>query len=142
MVATGVLLSHIPVSCVLLLSALFLLFGYVLIAIVPAEQIYWAQTFCSIVIMPWGMDTSFPSAAILLSNSTPKNEQGIASSLINTTLNYSISLALGIVGTIVDNIDPAGDNAVSGYRAAWYFGIGLDGIAIVLALYFVVRYRS
>lgn len=139
--ATGFLLSHIPVSYVLLLSALFFLIAHVLIATVPVDQIYWAQTFCSIVIMPWGMDVSFPSAAILLSNSTPKNDQGIASSLINTTLNYSISLALGIAGTIVGNVDPVGDNVIGGYRAAWYFGVSLDGIAVAIALYFVVRYR-
>lgn len=140
-VATGFLLSHVPVSYVLLLSTLFFLTGQILIATVPLDQIYWAQTFVSIVIMPWGMDMSFPSATILLSNSTPRQDQGIASSLINTTLNYSISLALGIAGTIVSNVNASGDHVLGGYRAAWYFGIGLDGVAAVIALYFVIRYR-
>lgn len=140
-VATGFLLSRVPVPYVLLLSTLFFLTGQILIATVPVGQIYWAQTFVSIVIMPWGMDMSFPSATILLSNNTPKHDQGIASSLINTTLNYSISLALGIAGTIVGNVNASGDNVLGGYRAAWYFGIGLDGIAAVIAAYFAIRYR-
>lgn len=140
-VATGFLLSHTKVPYILLLSTLFFLVGQILLATVPVEQIYWAQTFVSIIIMPWGMDMSFPSATILLSNSTPKNDQGMASSLINTTLNYNISLALGIAGTIVKNVNASGTNVLGGYRAAWYFGIGLDGIAAIIALYFVVRYR-
>lgn len=140
-VATGFLLSHVPVPYVLLLSTLFFLTGQILIATVPLDQIYWAQTFVSIIIMPWGMDMSFPSATILLSNNTPRHDQGIASSLINTTLNYSISLALGIAGTIVGNVNASGKNVLGGYRAAWYFGIGLDGVAVLIALYFVLRYR-
>lgn len=113
-VATGFLLSRVPVPYVLLLSTLFFLTGQILIATVPVGQIYWAQTFVSIVIMPWGMDMSFPRATILLSNNTPKHDQGIASSLINTTLNYSISLALGIAGTIVGNVNASGDNVLGG----------------------------
>ncbi|KAI7498849.1 MFS general substrate transporter [Hortaea werneckii] len=99
-VATGFLLSKIKVSYVLLLSTLFFLIGQILIATAPVDQIYWAQTFVSIIIMPWGMDMSFPSGTIVLSNNTPRHDQGIASSLVNTTVNYSISLALGIAGTV------------------------------------------
>lgn len=139
-VATGFLLSHIKPSYVLLIATLFFLTGQILIATVPVGQIYWAQTFVSIIIMPWGMDMSFPSGTILLSNNTPKHDQGIAASLINTTVNYSISLALGIAGTIVRNVGGAG-NALASYRGAWYFGIGLDGLAVAIALYFVFRYR-
>jgi hypothetical protein len=141
-VATGFLLSHTKVSYVLLLATIFFLVGQILIATAPVGQIYWAQTFVSIVIMPWGMDMSFPSGTIILSNNTPRHDQGIASSLINTTVNYSISLSLGIAGTIVRNITPAnGGDIISGYRAAWYFAIGLDVIALLIALYFVFKTR-
>ncbi|RMY51076.1 hypothetical protein D0863_14694 [Hortaea werneckii] len=140
-VATGFLLSNIKVSYVLLLSTLFFLIGQILIATAPVGQIYWAQTFVSIIIMPWGMDMSFPSGTIVLSNNTPKHDQGIASSLVNTTVNYSISLALGIAGTVVRNINPSGTNTLAGYRGAWYLGIGLDGLAVLIALYFVWKFR-
>lgn len=139
-VTTGFLLSHIKVSYVLLISTLFFLTGQILIATVPAHQIYWAQTFVSIVLMPWGMDLSFPSATILLSNNTPADDQGIASSLINTTVNYSISLGLGIAGTIVRQVNAGGLDVLAGSRGAWYFGIGLDGLAVLIAVYFAVKY--
>lgn len=140
-VATGFLLSHIKVSYVLLLATLFFLIGQVLIATVPVGQIYWAQTFVSIIIMPWGMDMSFPSGTIILSNNTPKHDQGMASSLVNTVVNYSISLGLGIAGTVVRNVNQSGGTVIDGYRGAWYLGIGLDGLAVLIALYFVFTFR-
>jgi MFS family permease len=142
-VATGFLLSHTKVSYVLLLATIFFLVGQILIATAPVGQIYWAQTFVSIVIMPWGMDMSFPSGTIVLSNNTPRHDQGIASSLINTTVNYSISLSLGIAGTIVRHVTPANEgDIISRYRAAWYFAIGLDVVALLIALYFVFQTRK
>ncbi|KAI4741733.1 hypothetical protein E4T50_07881 [Aureobasidium sp. EXF-12298] len=67
-VATGILLSKTKVSNVLLLATLFFLIGQILIATTPIDQVYWAQTFVAIIIMPWGMDLSFPSGTIILSN--------------------------------------------------------------------------
>lgn len=88
----------------------------------------------------YGMDMSFPSATILLSNNTPSHNQGLASSLVNTAVNYSISLGLGIAGTVLRNVNPTGMDILAGYRGAWYFGIGLDVLAVVIALYFVWKY--
>jgi MFS family permease len=160
-VATGFLLSHTKPSIVLLAATLFFSIGQILIATAPANQTYWAQTFVSIIVMPWGMDMryanssrplsccftdaayflSFPSATIILSNSTPKHDQGIASSLVNTAVNYSISLGLGIAGTVVRQLNNDGKDVLTAYRGAWYLGIGLDVLAVLIALYFVVRYH-
>ncbi|KAG9659322.1 MFS general substrate transporter, partial [Aureobasidium melanogenum] len=141
-VATGILLSKTKVSNVLLIATLCFLTGQILIATAPVGQIYWAQTFVSIVIMPWGMDMSFPSGTIILSNTTAKEHQGVAASLVNTVVNYSISIALGIAGTVDRNVNEGGENILAGYRGAWYFGIGLDVVAVLIALYFVWRMRG
>ncbi|THX62757.1 hypothetical protein D6D05_10507, partial [Aureobasidium pullulans] len=141
-VATGILLSKTKVSNVLLLATLFFLIGQILIATAPPTQIYWAQTFVSIIIMPWGMDMSFPSGTIILSNSTVKEHQGVAASLVNTVVNYSISIALGIAGTVDRNVNKGGRDVLGGYRGAWCFGIGLDVAAVVIAFYFVWRMRG
>lgn len=85
---------------------------------------------------------SFPSGTIILSNTTAKEHQGVAASLVNTVVNYSISIALGIAGTVDRNVNQGGENVLKGYRGAWYFGIGLDGVAVLIALYFVWRMRG
>lgn len=93
------------------------------------------------VIVCWPLLQSFFSGTIVLSNNSPKQDQGIASSLVNTTVNYSIPLASGLAHTIVKNVDLSGQDPLAGYRGAWYRGIGLDGVAVLIALCFVWRYE-
>ena len=45
-------------------------------------------------------DMSFPAATLLLSNAMPREHQGVSASLVATIINYSISLALGLAGTV------------------------------------------
>lgn len=85
------------------------------------------------------MDMSFPSGTIILSNGLPKEHQGMAASLINTVVNYSISLGLGIAGTIEQQVNNGGQDVLQGYRGAWYFGISLDALGLVIAAYFIFR---
>jgi len=97
------------------------------------------NTFFSILVMPFGMDMSNPAATILLSNTVSKEHQGIAASLVVTTVNYSISLALGIAGTIETNTNSGGTNILAGYRGAQYFGLGLGGLGLTLAIAFLLQ---
>lgn len=135
--ATGFLISKLGPSRIMFISMLAFLIGQILFATAPIHQTYWAQTFFSTLIMPWGMDLSFPAGTIILSNSLPREHQGIAASLISTVVNYSISIGLGIAGTATMNVDPHGINLLGGYRAAWYFAIGLDVIGVAIGAYFV-----
>ena len=79
---------------------------------------------------------SFPAATLLLSNAMPKEHQGVSASLVNTIVNYSISLALGIAGTIEGHVNDGGKDVLKGYRGAWYLGIGLAGSGVILSLLF------
>ena len=68
----------------------------------------------------------------------PKEQQGIAASLVVTIVNYSISIGLGIAGTVESKVNDGGQDILKGYRGALYAGIGLSGMAILLSLLFVV----
>jgi hypothetical protein len=60
-----------------------------------------------------------------------------AASLVNTFVNYSISLGLGIAGTVETHVNRGGRtpaDTLRGYRAAFYLGIGFSGLGILLAL--------
>lgn len=140
--ATGFLLSHISPSWVMLVSLVAFTVGTVLVATAPIDQTYWGQTFVSIIVMPFGMDMSFPAATIVLSNALPRRHQGAAASLVNTILNYSISISLGMAGTIEVHVNNGGTtdaDVLMGYRGAWYFGIGLGCLGIFIAMAFVLH---
>lgn len=65
------------------------------------------------------------------------HHQGLAASLVTTTVNYSISLGLGFAGTVESNVNDGGKNPLKGYRGALYLGIGLAGLGMVTSICFM-----
>ena len=141
-VTTGFLLSRISTAYIMVVAMCAFFTGVTLLATMPIGQSYWLQTFFSMLITPWGMDMSFPAATVILSNSVAPQHQGIAASLVNTVVNYSISIGLGIAGTVESQVDSGGTNLLKGYRGAFYAGMGLSGCGILLSLYFVIHGRG
>ena len=141
-VTTGFVLGRVKPAWVMTIALTAFTVGTVLIATAPVGQTYWAQTFVCTIIMPWGMDMSFPAATLILSDSVAKKHQGIAASLVNTVVNYSISLALGFAGTVEAHVNHGGttpEDLLLGYRGAWYFAMGLSSFGLFLSLVFLAR---
>jgi len=142
---TGYLLQAVGPGPVLFISMCFFCLGSVLIGTMPAQQIYWTASFFSMLLTPIGMDTSFPSASIIISDHLPHSRQGQAGSLVNTVINWSIAIGLGFGGTaeryVTQRLRNDPDSTLSpkeitfrGYRAAMYVAIGLSSLAILLSL--------
>jgi hypothetical protein len=83
-------------------------------------------------IMPWGMDMSFPSATHISSNALPAEQQEIAATLINPVLNYSISQGLGLANTVEANASHSGADVESGYRSTMRTAIGSAGLGLCI----------
>lgn len=141
-VTTGFLLGRLRPAWVMTIALTAFTVGAILIATAPIGQSYWAQTFVCTVIIPWGMDMSFPAATLILSNAVAQEHQGIAASLVNTVVNYSISLALGFAGTVEGQVNHGGSNPgdiLLGFRGAWYFAIGTSGFGLFLCLAYLAK---
>jgi hypothetical protein len=81
---------------------------------------------------------SFPSGILILSNAMPQKDQGVAGSLVNTVVNYSISLGLGFAGTVERYVNDDNKDVLKGYRGATYMGVGLAGLGTVIATCFLI----
>ena len=81
---------------------------------------------------------SFPSGCIILSNNMAREHQGIAASMVNTAVNYSISIGLGMAGTVEAHVNHGGRDVLRGYRGAWYLGIGLGSLGMVVSVCFIL----
>ncbi|TRX91887.1 hypothetical protein FHL15_007206 [Xylaria flabelliformis] len=140
-IVTGALLGPFqvkpPVVMTLALAAFTI--GVTLIATVPPDQIYWGQTFVCTIVIPFGMDMSFPAATLILSNAVKREHQGVAASLVNTVVNYSISLGVGFAGIVELHVNH-GDQ-LAGYRGGLYFGIGLASLGLGICIIFLIRER-
>ncbi|KAI1093225.1 MFS general substrate transporter [Rostrohypoxylon terebratum] len=142
---TGYSLHRLRPPVVMTMALSFFTIGIIILATCPVEQIYWGQLFVSIVVMPWGMDMSFPAATLILSDAVHRKHQGIAASLVNTVVNYSISLGLGFAGTVETQVNNGGGNPadmLKGYRGAFYMGIGLAALGVAVCLAFVAKSRK
>jgi len=137
----GPLLKRMRVAYVMTLAMIFFTVGTILLVTTPVNQSYWAQTLLTVIIMPGGMNLSFPAGTLIMSNALPREHQGIAASMISTMVNYAISTGLGVAGSIAVNIDPNDTNPLPAHRGAWYFALGLDIVGLFIALWFVWKTR-
>ncbi|CAF0991091.1 unnamed protein product [Adineta steineri] len=135
-VVVSQLYGRIPAHYLLMAAMIFFCIGNILIATAPPDQTYWLQVFIATIITPFGMDISFPAASLVISNRMPNHQQGVAASMLNTAINWSISLGLGIAGTIESIMIKQGKTQLEGYRYALYAAIGLSGLGVLVALIF------
>ncbi|KAK3316456.1 major facilitator superfamily-domain-containing protein [Apodospora peruviana] len=139
-IATGYLLGRMGPAWTMVVAMSAFVTGISLVATMPIDQTYWGQAFVCVLVTVWGMDMSFPASTVILSNAVGKGDQGVAASLVNTIVNYSISLALGFAGTAEANVNKGGttkEDVLRGLRAALYVGVGLAGFGWVLSLVFL-----
>lgn len=123
---------------ILAFSCIWFLVGNILLATMPIHQSFWLQTFWVQILTPMGIDLSFPSATLTISRLVPPERQGVAASLITTVVYYAQSLGLGMAGTVQSQVS---HDELNGYRVAWYTGIGLSSLGLLVALCPVVRLR-
>lgn len=143
-VATGFLLgpAKFTPATVMTIAMVSFTVGVVLFTSAPPDQIYWGQTFVSLLIIPFGMDMSFPAGTLILSNAVKKEHQGIAASLISTVVNYSISLGIGFAGTVdvhTNNGGKTDQDVYRGYRNALWMAVGLAAFGLVISLVFLAK---
>jgi hypothetical protein len=103
----------------------------ILLIAVLATQTYWALTFLSLLIIPSGVDVSFPAAIAITSNALPRDMQSIAGSLVATVVNYNVSLGLYLAATVevyTNNGGTTPDGILKGLRGAWYLGVDSAGL--------------
>lgn len=125
----------------LLLSANAIFISSILMATAPEKQSYWLNAFFSILIIPFGMVLSTPAAEILLGESVPEGHKGLAAGLAATMPGYAISVGLGIAATVEGHVRDREGSLMEEYRAAQYFGVGLGGLSVLLAMsLFVVSF--
>jgi len=141
---TAFLLSHVRAGIVLMIAMCAFCIGNIIASVTPPGLNYWAASFIAMLIMPIGMDSSFPAANIAVSNSMPRHQQGLAASLVNTVINYSISIGLGLAGLVETRINRDGTELLKGYRSALYLAIGLAvlGIGSCAVLIWTTRERT
>ncbi|KAL4782458.1 major facilitator superfamily domain-containing protein [Aspergillus varians] len=136
------LIPRLAAQWILALGTVTVMVSTVLMATVPQEQSYWAQVFPSVVLFSFCPDLVYAAGQIIASNTVRRNQQGVAGSIIGTLNLYGNSLGLGFASTVEVQIARATGDAITGYRAALYFGVAISAVALLLDVAFVRRVKD
>jgi EmrB/QacA subfamily drug resistance transporter len=116
--------------------------GLLLFSRVPVHSHYLVDILPVMLLLGAGAGLSFPSLMNLAMSSATRTDAGLASGLVNTTLQVGGALGLAILATLSatrsDNLHGAGHSQASaltgGYHLAFLVGAGLAVAAIVVAV--------
>jgi EmrB/QacA subfamily drug resistance transporter len=116
--------------------------GLLLFARTPVDGNYWVDVFPVMLLLGAGAGLCFPSLMTLAMSGATRSDAGLASGLVNTTLQVGGALGLAVLATLsatrTENLLGDGESTASaltsGYHLAFLIGAGLVGVAIVVAL--------
>jgi predicted MFS family arabinose efflux permease len=116
--------------------------GLALFARVPVDASYVADMLAPMVLFGVGAGLSFPSLMTLAMSGVAPSESGLASGLVNTSLQVGGALGLAVLATLsttrTENLLASGDTQAaaltSGYRVAWIIGAALIAVALAAAI--------
>lgn len=136
-VVSSWLIPRLAAQYIIAIGLLAEMIAQVLIATMPAQQIYWAQVFPAVVIMSFSPDFIYTASQIIACNSVSKHQQGMAGSLVGTLQLYGTSIGLGFAGTVERYTSDNGNDTLGGYRHALLFAFCIAAAALVGDLIFV-----
>jgi EmrB/QacA subfamily drug resistance transporter len=115
--------------------------GLALFSRAPVEATYVTDILPSMILLGLGAGVSFPALMTLaMSGATPR-DAGLASGLVNTTLQVGGALGLAVLATLattrteslVERGEPAASALTGGYQLAFLIGVGLVITAFTVA---------
>jgi EmrB/QacA subfamily drug resistance transporter len=120
--------------------------GLLLMSQISVDGSYVAEVLPSMVLIGIGAGLSFPSIMTLAMGGVAPSEAGLASGLVNTTLQVGGAIGLAVLATLSTsrsaNLLAGGDSnaeaLTGGYRLAFLVGAGLIALGLVIAT-FVLR---
>ena len=116
--------------------------GLLLFTRAPVDGSYVEHVLPVMVLLGAGAGISFPALMTLSMSGATPSDAGLASGLVNTTLQVGGALGLAVLATLsttrTENLSEAGDSALAalngGYHLAYLVGAGLILAALAVAL--------
>jgi EmrB/QacA subfamily drug resistance transporter len=115
--------------------------GLLLFARTPVDGNYLTDLLPPMLLVGVGVGTSFPSLMTLAMSGASPSEAGLASGVVNTSLQVGGAIGLAVLATLAsERTESIGNSAShlsalnSGYHLAYLIGAGLVAVALVIAV--------
>jgi EmrB/QacA subfamily drug resistance transporter len=120
-----------------------------LFARAPVDGNYLTDLLPPLLLIGIGVGTAFPAIMTLAMSGATKSDSGLASGVVNTSMQVGGAIGLAVLATLSDQrtsslLDSGASQAsalTSGYHLAWLIGAGLAAISVAIAI-FVLRQPS
>jgi MFS family permease len=139
---TGQLNLRFGPQATLLPAMVFVAAGLLLLARTPVDATYAIDLLPAMILIGLGAGLGFPSLMTLAMSGATESDSGLASGLVNTSVQVGGAIGLAVLATFAtertDALLAEGEPAVSalnsGYHLAYLIGAGLVLVAIVIAV--------
>jgi hypothetical protein len=139
---SGPLTMRFGPGATLIPSLLILAAGLLLFARTPVDGSYVTDILPPMVLIGLGAGLGFPSLVMLAMSGATPSDSGLASGLVNTSVQVGGAIGLAVLATLAtgrtDGLRGAGEPALSalnaGYHLAYVIGAALVAVAVVVAL--------
>jgi EmrB/QacA subfamily drug resistance transporter len=136
------LIMHFGARRTLLPGLVLIAAGLALFARVPVDGNYVTDVLPSTILLGTGIGTSFPALATLAMSGATQSDAGLASGLVNTTVQVGAAVGLAVLATLsatrsevlVENGASTAAALTEGYQLAFLIGAGLVIVAIAVAV--------
>jgi EmrB/QacA subfamily drug resistance transporter len=144
---TGQLNLRFGPEATLVPAMVFVLAGLLLLARTPIDATYVRDLLPPMILIGLGAGLGFPSLMTLAMSGATASDSGLASGLVNTSVQVGGAIGLAVLATLAtertENLLADGESATaalnSGYHLAYLTGAGLVLVAIVVAVSFLRR---
>jgi MFS family permease len=138
---TGQLNLKYGPEATLIPAMVFIAAGLLWLARTPIDANYVVDLLPSMILLGLGTGLGFPSLMTLAMSGATESDAGLASGLVNTSVQVGGAIGLAILATfatdrtesLVADGEPAAEALNSGYHLAYLIGAGLVLVAIVIA---------
>jgi MFS family permease len=133
----GPLYNHrwLPPKWVLVVGELLVLAGQVLFSQNDAETVYWRLSFPGFILIAMGIACYFINFLNIVFASSPAEEQGLVSGILQTVAQVSTAIAFAIGSSLVNNTEQTA--LLADYRKSFYMCIACSLSAALVAVIFL-----
>jgi EmrB/QacA subfamily drug resistance transporter len=139
---TGQLNLRFGPQATLVPAMVFIAAGLLLLARTPVDATYVVDLLPAMILIGLGAGLGFPSLMTLAMSGVAPSDSGLASGLVNTSVQVGGAIGLAVLATfatertegLLADGEPAASALNSGYHLAYVIGAGLVLVAIVIAV--------
>lgn len=127
------ILHRVSGTILLVLAEAGVLGAAILQALEPQTLTYWAMTFPSLPLMIMGAEFSYLVCSLFVLESVHKTDLSVAAGIFTSLMSLGSAIGAAASSAIRQHVSGQ-EKKLTGFHAAYWFGVILSGLALVLSL--------